>query len=963
MCKKLMYLVLFVLALSLGLPSTTYAVKLPGLIGWYKLDDGAGTIVTDSSGLDNHGTFGSEGDPQWVVGIMGGALDLDGNDDYVNLDALVDDISAVRDISVAAWIKTTQTDDGTVIGGNHGNSHDFIWGVINGNHLSESDTENEYPPKINDDQWHHIAYVRDGTTMAYLYTDGVLVGTETPSGEPWLEDAWSIGQEYDPDPSDEYEGLVDDVHFFNRPLTPEEVVLVMKGAAAGVATDPQPDNEQIDVPREVILSWEAGEFAQTHKVYFGAVSEDVNNADPAVLVAGALTATSLDVGTLAFDQTYYWRVDEVNGAPDRTVYPGDVWNFTVEPLAIPVTNITATASGENPGMGPEKTIDGSGMNAMDQHSMEAGDMWLVAGAGNWIQYDFDKGYKLHEMLVWNSNQPVEAFLGFGVKEATIEYTADGETWMALDGVTTLAQAPGMATYQANTAVDMGGITATSVKLTVVSAYGTIPQSGLSEVRFMAIPVSAREPDPANGAAVDSVTVDLGWRAGREAVSHQVYLGTDAAALEMVDTTTENTATVSGLDFSTTYSWSITEVNEVEAVTTHTSEVWSFTTPDYEVIEDFDSYTDDMDAGEAIFQTWIDGFDKNDNGSLVGNDPSPFAEQTIVKSGQSMPMEYNNAGAGMSEATLDLDQDWTTSGIKTLSLAFHGAAGNTGTLYVKINNTKIPYDLAAADIATVGWQAWNIDLTAVSGLKSVRSLTIGVDGANAAGMLYIEDIRVYAQAGEIITPAMPGNTALVGYWMLDGDFQDASGNGNHGTAGGAPIFVAGNMGQAVDLGGGSDYVAIDGVADDITENIFSVCAWINTTTTGTDDHLIASNAGGDHDFVLGVGNGVLFVEANSTQTYPKVINDGEWHHIAYTRDLTTAFVYTDGVMVGTETPSGDPAGDTRWSIGQEWDSDDSSDPTDFYMGQVDDVRIYTTTLSATEVAGLAGLTAPMHKPFL
>ena len=41
-----------------------------------------------------------------------------------------------------------------------------------------------------------------------------------------------------------------------------------------------------------------------------------------------------------------------------------------------------------------------------------------------------------------------------------------------------------------------------------------------------------------------------------------------------------------------------------------------------------------------------------------------------------------------------------------------------------------------------WQQWNIDLTSIDGLQNVTTLTIGVDGDTAAGMLYIDDMRLY-----------------------------------------------------------------------------------------------------------------------------------------------------------------------------------------------------------------------------
>ena len=146
MCRKLIFLTTFVLVLSVALASVADAA-LPGLIGWWKLDEMSGTIAYDSSGLGNDGKLGPEGDPKWVAGYFGGALELDGNDDYVNIDAIADDFPTDNNFSVSAWIKTTQTGDGNVIGSNHGTgSHDFVFGVDQGLLLVEADNANRYPP-------------------------------------------------------------------------------------------------------------------------------------------------------------------------------------------------------------------------------------------------------------------------------------------------------------------------------------------------------------------------------------------------------------------------------------------------------------------------------------------------------------------------------------------------------------------------------------------------------------------------------------------------------------------------------------------------------------------------------------------------------------------------------------------------------------------------------------------------
>jgi hypothetical protein len=259
----------------------------------------------------------------------------------------------------------------------------------------------------------------------------------------------------------------------------------------------EPIPEATDVPRNVILSWVSPWFSQTHDVYFGTSFEDVDRADRdhplGLLVSEGQTATTCDPeGLLEFGRTYYWRVDEVNAPPDSTISKGDVRSFTVEPYGYRITTpIKATASSfSNVLSGPEKTIDGSGLDLLDQHSTSSSQMWLRKKSQTpvWIKYEFDRLYSLHQMWVWNANQPSELDVGLGAMTVTIEYSTDGTTWTAFDGVPQFAQAPGEPNYVHNTTVDFGGVQAKYVRLTITSNWGgKTVQYSLSEVRFFYIP--------------------------------------------------------------------------------------------------------------------------------------------------------------------------------------------------------------------------------------------------------------------------------------------------------------------------------------------------------------------------------------------------------------------------------------------------------------------------------------------
>ena len=825
----------------------------------------------------------------------------------------------------------------------------------------------------------------------WLNTTGTLELAFTASGSSFTTDTdvFYVGDmRYSPG------GDVDiaEVVVFNSALTDEQVAGVSEWLQASVGTVAKtaaagaiPAHEAIDVLRDTVLSWNPVATAVKRDVYFGTVLEDVNTADAAnpldVLVSQGQTATTYDPGTLELGQTYYWRVDEVNKAPDNTVFRGDVWAFEVEPVAIPIdTPIIATASGSNPAMEPSKTVDGSGLNELDQHSTVGTDMWLALTDGSWIQYEFGKVYKLHEMLVWNSNQVVETFIGFGVKEAVVETSLDGVTWTTVEGVPPFAKATAQATYTANTTVDLGGVVAKYVKITPQNAHGLTGQSGLSEVRFSYIPTDARELLPADGSMSASAEVALSWRAGREAASHEVYLGVDAANLALVGTTDDPSFVAEGLDYAQTYNWQIVEVNDAETPATYASAILSFATPAYGTVDDFESYSGDQ--GEEVFMAWFDGFggDASLGGSTTGHIDGPFVETTnVYDGGQSMPIYIDNDGGffdidgkasspAFSEVVRELDsQDWTAGGVKTLSIMFAGSPGLTGQLYCKINSTKLTYDGDASAIGVSTWQAWNIDLSTVSGnLANVRELAIGVDGGSS-GILYIDAIRLYPRDGEILTPVMPDPANLVALWRFDEGSgtvaADSSGHGYDGAIQDAPWNV-GVQGSALSFTAIA-YVetAYPGI---IGTGSRTCCAWIKTLDA---DRTIMSwglnTTGNKWRMRLDVTGG-LRVEVNGGYHYGRTyLADDEWHHTAVvladdgTPDVLETALYVDGLPEVTaadldEPIDTDPAGVVRIGKSPYHDSG--------FIGLIDDARIYDRALSPAEIAGLAGKTSTVHLPF-
>jgi len=707
MCRRQITWIALALALALTLPAGPVLAKL---VAYYPMNEGDGTLVADASGNGHDGA--AQGTVTWVDGPpgFGKAILYDGSNPakgWVNCGTW-NPSAGTGQLTVAFWVmyQGTNANWQGLVGKRDGydpaTAPPMMWyieanqgsGVVSFGCRNRTFTGAGVMPK---GVWTHLAVTFDGTT-ATTYVNGEPNGSGSFSFGDKLDSVITIGCD-EGSGYNGFNGAIDEVRFYDTALTQGGVQQLMNADLSG-SSEPSPKDAAQDVARDPLLTWTRGQRAVAHDVYFGAGFNDVSAATRTsplgVLLSQGQAATSCSVpGLLALGQTYFWRVDEVNAPPDSSIKRGQVWSFTAEPIGYVVKPAKATASTSYiTSMGPEKTIDGSGIDANDDHSTVATQMWLSKKNQSpvWIQYEFDAAYKLYQMWVWNSNQPVEPLTGFGAKDVSVTYSTDGTTWTTLDGVPEFAQATGEPNYAHNTTVDFDGVLAKYVKLTIASnwADGT-KQAGLSEVRFFYIPVRARYPEPASGTSGVAVNGVLNWRPGREAARHEVSISTDPNAVRAgtapVKTVTDHRLGLAdlGVEYGRTYSWKVNEVNDAATPASWTSDVWSFSTVAYGVVDDFESYDDKCNR---IFFSWVDGFgysasadcsvaasNGNGTGSTVGNVQAPFAEHTVVHSGsQSMPMEFDNTKAPYySEAQRDWasPQVWTGGGADTLVVYLRG----------------------------------------------------------------------------------------------------------------------------------------------------------------------------------------------------------------------------------------------------------------------------------------------------
>jgi hypothetical protein len=563
------------------------------------------------------------------------------------------------------------------------------------------------------------------------------------------------------------------------------------------ARNPFPADEAEDVSRDVVLSWTPGGYAEKNDIYLGTNFDDVNEAsttvDPNGVYQGRQDPNQYPaIGTirLQIGKTYYWRIDGLGAAPDNEIYRGIVWQFTVEPFtyAIDGGTIAVTASSWEEGKEPENTVNGSGLDetGLLHGNIGEGTMWLSRDGADlpaWIEYDLGRTYKLLEMWIWNSNEGLEKSIGIGFKEVIIDYSVDGVEFVTLGTTHQFNQATAAANYAHNTTVDMEGISTRYVRLTANSNFKNIlEQYGLSEVRFFYIPVQARAPKPVSGDTEIPLDITLTWTTGRHAAEHNVYLSTSEQAVidgtAFIESVTETEYGPLSLDYATTYYWRIDEVNDTEEPAAVEGDIWSFTTKEYLVIDDFELYNSN---DNQIWHSWKDGLGYgtpdvppyspgNGTGSAVGDETTDsFTEETVVhEGGQSMPFAFDNnkqnyAKYSEAELTLINSRDWTEGDVKELSLWFRGSPESVGSFMEAPAGT---YTMTAAGTDIFGTaDEFHFAYKMLTGVGSIEARVLSVEQTDVwanAGVMIREKLEPGSKfAAVIITPTNTDGTPTQG----------------------------------------------------------------------------------------------------------------------------------------------------------------------------------------------------------
>jgi hypothetical protein len=691
----------------------------PDLIGWWPLNEGSGDTAFDLSNSGNNGTIRNatsgglgDGGLVWVNdperGMVISFNGDDGTGAVVSTDLIIPASTLDSDFTWAFWAKQhadQATNNDTILGNRNGGTQSPLQFIkFTPTRFEHYNDDGSYSEGINYDPipldvWVHHVISKEGPNLTY-YRNGVESGTNTIS-KTIDENPFGFGGD-GINNVELWQGYMSDVRLYSKALTAAEVLGAMEGSGEAwpYASAPSPKDGALYADTWVNVSWRAGGYAVSHDVYLGDSFDDVNNGTGDTF-RGNQGGTFLVAGFPGFPYpdglvpgtTYYWRIDEVNDTEPNSPWKGDVWSFSVPPK---------TAYFPDPADGAE---------FVDPNAV--------------LSWTPGFGARIHTVYFGDNFDDVNDATG-GAPSGTTSYTAALER--------------------------------EKVYYWRVDEFDAL-ETHKGDIWSFTTPGAVGNPQPANGAADVQMIATLSWTAADNAASHELYFGADADAVKNATTASPEyigpkalgaeSYDPGGLAWDSSYAW---RVDEVYPDGTVKGLVWSFSTADFILVDDFESYND-IDPPDPnsnrIFESWIDGFGTTDNGALVGNELPPYAEQTIVHGGiQSMPYAYNNANK-TSEATLTLvyPRDWTEEGVTKLSLWFRGASGNSAErMFVALNGTAVVYHDDAAATQATGWNEWVIDLAAFGvDLTNVDSITIGFGTKNSPaaggpGTMYFDDIR-------------------------------------------------------------------------------------------------------------------------------------------------------------------------------------------------------------------------------
>jgi alpha-tubulin suppressor-like RCC1 family protein len=923
-----------------------------GLVSWWAGEGNA----NDSIGINNGTLVGGAG---FATGEVGQAFSFNGTSSHVTIPDSPSLDVFTNNITIELWLKvnhlTANSDwEGIVTKGAYSwrlQATPFAktvdWALTGVTPLEMVGSRN-----VNDDQWHHVAAVYDGTNMS-LYVDGTLDISQPASGLiAQTSDPLGLGYCANIPFNYSFDGLVDEVSVYHRALTASEIQAIYAAGSAGKCTATVPAVPAISsfTPAAgaigTVVNISGSNFsanAASNIVYFGAVQAIVSSAAPTnltVTVPSGATYAPITVtvnglvayGVAAFEPTFAGSGAAIDAS---TFAPGVNMN-----VSSPITTVIADLDGDGK---PDLVVANVYANSISIYQ-NIGSNGVLNAASFAAPVVFPVGS--------GSNNPI------GVTTADV----DGDGKLDL-----------LVADRNNNQI---------VVFRNISAGGTLTTNSFAPPVFLTVAADPRwvvvrdldgdgRPDivSANGSGSISILRNLG-------PAGSITTNSFAPRVDLALAGSSESVAVGDLDGDGKPDLAVADSSGFISLFRNNC------TPGNISAGTFDARAD-LPAQSGSLNVVMGDLDGDGRPELIA---SAYLPQTMSvyrnlstpgslnTNSFAAPVDYALAGRGHTIALGDINGDGkpdiaeVTELASALSLFQNiGAGGFTNTSLA----TRVDY--------ATGWNAWGVSVGDLDG-----------DGRPDAvfGNVYDNTLTLYKNVIPFGTPASctPPPSGLVGWWQGEGNANDSVGTNNGTLAGSGVTFVNGKVGQGFRLDGTNGYVQIPD-SDALKPANVTCEAWVwldpglpshngaeqivfkkNTWSAWFEGYSLikATIDNGDGTYsdrfqfcVSRYGNQV----AINSQT---IAQRGVWYHVAATYDGNQSKLYVNSVLEASATPGFALDYDTTpIFIGT---SGTWAPYLSMFGGIIDEVSIYNRALAANEIqaiynAGSAGKCAILAAPVI
>ena len=216
------------------------------LAAYWSFDEGNSSVIEDN--IESYDGVLKNG-PVLACGAIGGAIELDGVNDYIEIESY-DGIEGTGARTISAWVKTTDTTGVIVSWGEPGADGQFSAMYIENGCLGFSAWGGQAIGQTNiaDGGWHHVMAMMDASSSINdvdLYVDGIIESVNIDQDID-INTATvyhvQIGRIYEPAGSTLYQayyynGLIDEVRIYQRALAMDELQDIYYQRESGVIND------------------------------------------------------------------------------------------------------------------------------------------------------------------------------------------------------------------------------------------------------------------------------------------------------------------------------------------------------------------------------------------------------------------------------------------------------------------------------------------------------------------------------------------------------------------------------------------------------------------------------------------------------------------------------------------------------------------------------------------------------